>query len=88
MQYCSYSIGLYFDHQSHPQLGVVFALALSLHSFWMLSFSISSFFVHYLHNCLAPGKSKVVKQEMARVNINILGVSELKWAGMVEFKLR
>ena len=29
-----YSIGLYFHHQSHPQLGVVFALALSLHSFW------------------------------------------------------
>ena len=29
-----YSIGLYFHHQSHPQLGVVFALASSLHSFW------------------------------------------------------
>ena len=29
-----YSIGLYFHHQSHPQLGVVFALAASLHSFW------------------------------------------------------
>ena len=28
------SIGLCFHHQSHPQLGVVFALALSLHSFW------------------------------------------------------
>ena len=28
---------------------------------------------------------EVVKQEMARVNINILGVSELKWAGMGEF---
>ena len=25
------------------------------------------------------GKLKVVKQEMARVNINILGISELKW---------
>ena len=31
------------------------------------------------------GKLKVVKQEMARVNINILGISELKWAGMDEF---
>ena len=30
-------------------------------------------------------KLKVVKQEMARVNINILGISELKWAGMGEF---
>ena len=30
-------------------------------------------------------KLKVVKQEMARVNINILGVSELKWTGMGGF---
>ena len=31
------------------------------------------------------GKSEVVKQEMARVNVNILGISELKWIGMGEF---
>ena len=31
------------------------------------------------------GKLEVVKQGMARVNINILGVSELKWTGMGEF---
>ena len=31
------------------------------------------------------GKLKVVEQEMARVNINILGSSELKWTGMGEF---
>ena len=31
------------------------------------------------------GKLKVVKQEMARVNIDILGISELKWTGMGEF---
>ena len=31
------------------------------------------------------GKLEVVKQEMARVNINILGTSELKWTGMGEF---
>ena len=31
------------------------------------------------------GKLEVVKQEMARVNINILGVSELKSTGMGEF---
>ena len=31
------------------------------------------------------GKFKVVKQEMARVNIDILGISELKWTGMGEF---
>ena len=28
---------------------------------------------------------KVVKQEMARVNVNILGIGELKWSGMSEF---
>ena len=31
------------------------------------------------------GKLEVVKQEMARVNINNLGISELKWTGMGEF---
>jgi len=31
------------------------------------------------------GKLEVVKQEMARVNINILGISELKWTAMGEF---
>ena len=29
------------------------------------------------------GKLELVKQEMARVNIDILGISELKWTGMV-----
>ena len=31
------------------------------------------------------GKLKVVKQEMARVNVNILGISQLRWTGMGEF---
>ena len=31
------------------------------------------------------GKLEVVKQEMARVNIDVLGISELKWTGMGEF---
>ena len=31
------------------------------------------------------GKLEMVKQEMARVNINIFGISELKWMGMGEF---
>ena len=31
------------------------------------------------------GKLEVVKQEMARVNVNIIGISELKWTGMGEF---
>ena len=33
------------------------------------------------------GRLEVVKQEMARVDINILGISELKWTGMGEFKM-
>ena len=33
------------------------------------------------------GKLDVVKQEMARVIINILGINELKWIGMSEFNL-
>ena len=31
------------------------------------------------------GKVEVVKQEMARVNVNILEISELRWTGMGEF---
>ena len=32
-----------------------------------------------------PGKLEVVKQEMVRMNIDILGISEPKWAAMREF---
>ena len=35
---------------------------------------------------LNKDKLEVVKQEMARVNVDILGISELKWTGMGEFK--
>ena len=31
-------------------------------------------------------KLEVVKQKLARVNINILGINKLKWTGMDEFK--
>ena len=31
------------------------------------------------------GKLDIVKQEMARMNISILGISELKWMGMGDF---
>ena len=34
---------------------------------------------------MSQGKWEVVKQEMARVNVNILGMSELKWTEMGEF---
>ena len=38
-----------------------------------------------LFRSMNQGKLKVIKQEMERVNINILGISELKWTGMGEF---
>ena len=34
---------------------------------------------------MSQSKLEVVKQEMARTNIDILGISELKWTGMDEF---
>ena len=34
---------------------------------------------------MKQGKLEVVKQETARVNVNILGISELTWTGMGEF---
>ena len=34
---------------------------------------------------MSQGKLEVVKQEMSRVNIDILGISELKWTRMGEF---
>ena len=34
---------------------------------------------------MIQGRLEVVKQEMARVNANTLGISELKWTGMGEF---
>ena len=34
---------------------------------------------------MSQGKLEMVKQEMARVNVNILGISELKWTRMCEF---
>ena len=36
---------------------------------------------------LNQGKLEVVKQEMARVKVDILGISELKWTGMSEFQI-
>ena len=37
--------------------------------------------MYFMNQC----KLEVVKQEMARVNVDILGISELKWTGMGEF---
>ena len=48
---------------------------------WKEQYCIGSWNVRYMNQ----GQLAVVKQEMARVNINILGNSELKWTGMGEF---
>ena len=34
---------------------------------------------------MSQGKLEVIKEEMARVNVDILGINELKWTGMGEF---
>ena len=44
-------------------------------------YCIGTWNVRYMNQ----GKLEMVKQEMARVNIDILGISELKWTGMGEF---
>ena len=38
-----------------------------------------------MHRSMNQGKLDVIKQETARVNIDILGISELKWTRMGEF---
>ena len=35
---------------------------------------------------MSQGKLEMIKHEMARLNVDILGISELKWTGMGEFK--
>ena len=44
-------------------------------------YCIGTWNVRYINQ----GKLKVVKQEMARVNVDILGITKLKWTGMGEF---
>ena len=46
----------------------------------MLQYCIGTWNVRSMNQ----GKLAVVKQEMARVNVNILGISELNWTGMGE----
>ena len=41
--------------------------------------------LHRNARSMNQGKLQVLKQEMARVNVNILGISKLKWIGMGEF---
>ena len=46
-----------------------------------MSIGNSCFWLTWNVNSMKQGKSDMVKQEMARVNIDILGISELKWRG-------
>ena len=46
---------------------------------------LSIFMYLWRFRSMNQGKLEVIKQEMARVNINILGISELKWTGIGEF---
>ena len=48
---------------------------------WCYSYCIGT----WNFSCVNQGKLEVIKQEMARVNTDILGISELKWTGMGEF---
>ena len=47
----------------------------------ILQYSIGTWNVRSMNQ----GKLEVVKQEMARVNVDLLGISKLKWSGMGEF---
>ena len=48
---------------------------------WCYSYCIGTWNV----SCVNQGKLEVIKQEMARVNVDILGISKLRWTGMGEF---
>ena len=48
---------------------------------WKEQYCIVTWNVRFMNQ----GKLEVVKQEMARVNVDILGISQLKWTGMGEF---
>ena len=45
----------------------------------------TSFLPRLVLNSLVFNELEVIRQEMARVNVDILGISELKWTGMGEF---
>ena len=63
-------------HKTILQFPGILSAALSQHH-------LSGFEIAQLE--LNQGKLEVVKQEMARVNVDMLGISELKWIGMGEF---
>ena len=48
-------------------------------------YCIGTWNVRSMNRSMNQGKLEVVKQEMTRVNVGILGISKLKWTGMGEF---
>ena len=69
------SIRLYFHHQSHPQLGVVFTLTQPLHSFWS-SFSLSTSVFFFIS---VYGVAQMVKRlpTMLETRVQFLGWEDL-----------
>ena len=70
------SVSLYFTHTTDSETLLVLTF---LHCLTTYAFSLE----FSMHACSV--KLEVVKQKMARVNVGILGISELKWTGMGEF---
>ena len=71
-----YSIGLYFHHQSHPQLGIVFAMAPSYHSFW-------NYFSTVLQQHIGHLGSSSFTVINFRIFILFMGLSkEENWSGL------
>ena len=50
-----------------------------------VQFCREQYYITWNVGSINQGKLNMVKQEMAKVNTDILGISELKWKGMAEF---
>ena len=90
MQYCSLQHQTLLPSPATSTAGCCFCFG-SISSFF-LEFSLHRSPVAYCSpvgtwnvRSMNQGKLEVVKQEMARVNVDILGISKLKWTGMGEF---
>ena len=75
-QLCQHSANHFCYYHHCPSKTVVLVLGGPLSLDIMVIWNVRS---------MNQGKLEVVKQEMARVKVDILGISELKWTGMGEF---
>ena len=78
---CSLGISDFLEEISSLSHSVVFLYFFALVRCCKEQYYIGTWNVRSMNQ----GKLEVVKQEMARVNVDILGISELKWTGMGEF---